>query len=102
MSHYSTSLINTVLAKKPAVIISSKQIENSLRKRQQSWAFAFAKYCDFPIDSLDKPLLPEIFLNEEKYDKFTKNYLVDSTRLQKSNSQIMYELLKSIELQGEK
>ncbi len=97
VSHYSTSLINTVLAKKPAVIISSKQIENSLRKRQQSWAFAFAKYCDFALDSLDDPVVPEVSVNSEKYEKFTKKYLVDTTRPEKSNSQIMLELLRSIE-----
>ena len=97
LSHYSTSLINTVLAKKSAVIISSEQIEHSLRKRQQSWAFAFAKYCDFALDSLDTPGLPEVSVNAEKYEKFIKKYLVDTTRLDKSNSQIMLELLRSIE-----
>lgn len=97
ISHYSTSLINAVLAKKAAVIISSKQIEHSLRKRQQSWAFAFAKYCDFELDSLDNPVLPIISVNAKKYDKFTRKYLVDTTRSEKSNSQIMLELLQSIE-----
>ena len=97
VSHYSTSLINTVLAKKPVVIISSEQIEHSLRKRQQSWAFAFAKYCDFALDSLDKPELTEVYVNEQKYKKFTEKYLVDTTRPQKSNSLIMLELLQSIE-----
>ena len=102
ISHFSTSLINVVLAKKPALILSSKEIVNSHRNNAQIGAFSFATMCGFAVDSLDKPSLLKAYLNEERYDKFIKKYLVDMSRLQKSNGQIIQEFLKNIDKEGEK
>ena len=97
ISHYSTSLINAVLEKKPVVIISSKEIERSMRGRQQSWANAFAKMCGFQKDSLDKPLLPEAVVDINKYKLFTKKYLINEERSEVSNATMLIELLHNLE-----
>ena len=73
VSHYSTSLINAVLTKKPVIIVSSREIEGSLRGRQQSWANAFAKMCGFNKDSLDIPVLPKATVDLIKYESFIEN-----------------------------
>lgn len=97
MSHYSTSLINAVLAEKPVIVLSSKNIEKSLRKRQQSWAFVFAKMCGFTIDSLDSPTVQIPQVDHEKYTAFTDKYLRNKECPNKPNSEIILELLREIE-----
>lgn len=97
MSHYSTSLINAVLAEKPVIVLTSKNIEKSLRKRQQSWAFIFAKMCGFTVDSLDSPAVSIPQVDHEKYLVFMDKYLRNKECLNKSNSEIILELLKKIE-----
>lgn len=97
VSHYSTSLINVVLADKPALIISSNEIENSLRYRWQVLAIAFAKICGFSIDTMDNPayLLPTV--NFEKYNEFKMKYIVNKEKLDMKNSEIILELLSELD-----
>ena len=96
LSHFSTSLINVVLSKKPAIILWSEEIIRSDRNNPQINAFAFAKMCGFALDSLDKPKLPQATVNDKKYDEFIEKYLVDSRRPNKTNAQIIVELLETI------
>ena len=97
VSHYSTSLINAVLVKKPVIIISSKEIEGSLRGRQQLWANAFAKMCGFSKDSLDAPVLPKATVDIAKYESFIDKYLVNSECTDVSNAKILLNLLRKLE-----
>lgn len=97
MSHYSTSLINAVFAEKPVTVLSSKNIEKSLRKRQQSWALIFAKMCGFTMDSLDSPSVQIPQVDHEKYTAFMDKYLRNKECLDKPNSKIILELLRKIE-----
>lgn len=97
ISHYSTSLINAIFEKKPVVIISSKQIENSKRRRAMSWGFAFAKECKFNIDYIDNPSLNKFSINIDKYIKFEAKYLVNQKLKNKSNSDILFELINEID-----
>lgn len=97
ISHYSTSLINVVLEKKPATIISSKEIANSTRRYTMAVANVFAKMCGFEKDSLDSPLLPQPKVNEEKYERFINRYLVDCRKTDMTNGEIILNLLRKIE-----
>lgn len=97
ISHFSTSLINVVLANKPAIILSSTEIEHSDRKHTQVYANTFAKLCAFAKDSLDNPALPEAIVSSNKYEKFIEKYLVDINRKEMLNSEIVLDLLKQIE-----
>lgn len=97
VSHYSTSLINAVLAKKPVIIVSSREIEGSLRGRQQSWANAFAKMCGFNKDSLDIPVLPKATVDLIKYESFIEKYLINSECPDTSNAMILLNLLHELE-----
>lgn len=98
VSHYSTSLINVVLAKKPALILSSKEIESSSRARVETMAFAFAKMCGFKIDSMDNPKYPMPVVQSEMYDSFIKKYLVNTDKIGLSNGEMLLDLLRKIEL----
>ena len=60
-------------------------------------AFAFAKMCGFNLDTLDKPNLTFSAANLNKYNAFKAKYLVDITRLKKSNGEILLEALNAIE-----
>lgn len=97
ISHFSTSLINVIFEKKPAVIISSKEVISSERRYTQAVANVFAKLCCFAKDSLDNPSLPTPSVKKEKYDKFIDKYLIDSSRKDMSNGEIILDLLKQIE-----
>lgn len=97
ISHFSTSLINVVLAKKPAIIVSSFEIEHSDRRYVQVYAEVFAKLCGFSKDSLDNPTLPEVGVDVIKYNSFIEKYLIDTSQMNNSNSEIILNLLKKIE-----
>lgn len=97
VSFFSTSLINVVLADKPSIIITSKEIEKSERKNQEVCAFAFAKICGFNRDSLDVPKLPEPLIDIRKYKRFKEDFLVNTEKRDISNGEMLLELLKSLE-----
>lgn len=97
VSFFSTSLINVVLAHKPSLILTSDEVEKSRRGKQEECAFAFAKLCDFTIDSMDEPVFPDPIVNSEKYDKFINSYLVNEEKSNSSNAEMIIELLKIIE-----
>ena len=97
ISHYSTSLINVVLEKKPCVILFSHEINTSNRKYTLAVANVFAKQCGFSKDSLDLPLLPEANVDEEKYERFIRKYLVNKCKENMSNGEIVLNLLREIE-----
>lgn len=97
VSFFSTSLINVVLAHKPSLILTSEEIETSRRGKQEECAFVFSKLCGFVVDSMDRPKLTEPSVNEKKYDKFISNYLVNVENRDKSNGEMLIELLRNIE-----
>lgn len=97
ISHFSTSLINVVLAKKAACIISSKEIESSIRYRNQMLALSFAKMCGFQIDSLDSNKLPTPNIDERKYKNFINKFIVNDKKVNTSNAEILLDLLQTLE-----
>ena len=97
VSVFSTSLINVILAKKPSLIITSYEIEHSDRRNQEAFAFCLARMCGFKIDSLDSPKLPSPEVDKTKYDLFTKKYLVNQDLSDKSNGEILLDLIRRIE-----
>ncbi len=97
ISFFSTSLINVILSKKPSIIITSKEIENSDRLQQELSAFTLAKMCGFKIDTLDQPLLPHPIVDQIKYNNFIKKYLVNNNKKNYTNSEMLIELLRSLE-----
>lgn len=99
ISHFSTSLINVILEKKPSVIISSNEINNSDRRYTLAVANVFAKKCGFSKDSLDSPALPKAKVNEGKYDSFTEKYLINFNKKNISNGEILLNLLRTVELE---
>lgn len=97
LCHFSTSLINVVLAQKPAVILFSNEIVHSQRNNPMICAFAFAKMCGFNLDTLDKPNLTFSAANLNEYDAFAEKYLVNLSRRNESNGQILLDLLRTLE-----
>ena len=97
ISFFSTSLINVVLAHKPSLILTSFEIEHTDRRNPEIFAFCLAKQCGFKIDSLDSPKLPTPEVDKSKYDLFTKKYLVNQDLSDKSNGEILLDLIRRIE-----
>ena len=96
ISFFSTSLINVILAHKPSIIISSKEILSSKRRTQQECAFAFAEMCKLKTDSLDNPMFSIPVVDEAKYTWFIDTYLVNRDREDCSNAQMVIDLIKSL------
>lgn len=97
ISFFSTSLINVILAKKPSLIITSEEIVTSMRRTQEECAYVLARMCGFTIDSLDEPSLKLPLVNDAKYNDFIETYLVNFEKKDKSNGEMIIDLLKLIE-----
>lgn len=96
LAHYSTSLIDLVLQKKPVVFLYSKAYMNSSSKTILVTTVEYARMLNAPLIDIEVEEDIEVSFDENAYDKFIKEHIVNSDYLDKTNAELIITFLKSI------
>lgn len=96
LAHYSTSLIDLVLQKKPVVFLYSEAYMNSSSKTILVTAVEYAQMLNAPLIDIEREEDIEVFFDENAYDRFIKEHIVNSDYLDKTNSELIVAFLKNV------
>lgn len=97
ISHYSTSLINAVLLKKPIKVLTSNDLENSATRSSILMALEFADRLKLDVIDLDNPVFTDFVINESIYEDFTNKFILNINRVDKSNHQLIIEFFEELD-----
>lgn len=96
ISHYSTSLVNAVLLKKPIKILISSDILKSATKPAAFMAIEFAALLKLDVVNLDKMKHEPFTLDKDEYDQFLRNYILDNKNIRLTNAELLKGYLEDI------
>lgn len=97
LAHYSTSLIDLVLQKKPVIFLYSEAYMNSPSQTILITASEYAKMLNAPLIDIKKDEKIEVSFNEEAYDRFIEEHIICKEHIEYSNSELIVEFLKRFE-----
>jgi len=97
LSHYSTSVINAILARKPLVFITSKAMMHSAQKYIAIGGLEFARELRSPVIDLGNIKAFSMAIDEGSYDRFIDRYVIDHQARDLSNEQIILDFLQRYE-----
>lgn len=96
LSHYSTSLVNALLLKKPIQVITSKDLEESDTRPSVLMGLELAKMVQLNVINLDNPVVKKFEERNDLYDKFLAKYILNEKKLDKNNSELIADFLHEI------
>ena len=97
ISHYSTSLVNALLLKKPIKVLTSRELECSGVKKSVYMGIEFARRTNVEIVDLDNPVFNDFYVDLKAYDKFLDKYILNQDRVGVSNSKLIIEFMNLLE-----
>ena len=95
LTHYTTSVITGLLARKPLVFLDSKILQkNKGGAINIASMYEFVKQLNTPCDLIENlKVTPSYKIDEKKYDDYINKYVLCSELLNKTNGQIINEFL---------
>jgi len=97
LAHYSTSLIDLVLQKKPVVFLYSESYMHSPSQTILINAIQYAKLLNASLVDLKGDLKISLHFDEAAYDRFIEEHIINHDCLGKSNAELIIEFLKEME-----
>lgn len=100
LCHYSTSIIDLVLQRKPIVFLTSKDYMESASKTILITTAEYAKLLHAPLLELHEEKLPDSLsttVDEAAYDAFTREHIIGRVSAEKNNRELILEFLKTLE-----
>ncbi|MDD2458827.1 MAG: hypothetical protein PHQ83_10020 [Eubacteriales bacterium] len=98
LSHYSTSVINAVLAEKPLVFLWYPEMLYSMQKYMAIGAIEYAKRLKAAHVNLDHPESFEIHVNAKAYRDFIETFLINKKTRDQSNSELLLQFIDQLEV----
>lgn len=97
LAHYSTSLIDLVLQKKPVIFLYSEAYMNSPSQTILITASEYAKMLNAPLIDLKLEQDVQVNFDEKAYDKFIVEHIIYQECLEKTNAELICGFLKSLQ-----
>lgn len=97
LAHYSTSLIDLVLQRKPVVFLYSEAYMNSPSQTILITASEYARMLKAPLIELKGAEKFEVGVNEVAYDNFIKEHIVNNQYVENRNIDLIVNFLKKLE-----
>ena len=96
VSHYSTSLIDAVLMKKPIKVLYSDSLLKSSCRYCVLMGIKFADLLNLDKVDLAHPEMKDFSMNEQTYQQFTEKYIVNVSESGKSNKQLIISFFQDL------
>ncbi len=96
VSHYCTSLLDVILQNKPFKALYSKELMDSPCERLILSGMQLARKVGVECVDLDNPVLHDFTVPARKYARFTRRYLVNPKKMDRSNGEIIVQFLKTL------
>lgn len=97
LAHYSTSLIDLVLQKKPVVFLYSEDYMNSPSQTILITASEYAKALNASLIDIKKDETIKVEFDEKAYDRFIEEHIVCKDCLENTNAELIVNFLKSLQ-----
>ena len=100
LCHYSTSIIDLVLQRKPIVFMTSRDYMKSASKTILITTAEYARLLHAPLLELHEEKLPgslAVQVEEAAYDAFTREHIIGQAPAGKNNRELILEFLKTLE-----
>ena len=96
ISHFSTSLVNTVLEYKPTQIVYSEELLRSCFIDTIIMGIELGHLCNMDICNLDSPHKWDMKVDKNAYDKYLKEEVINEEFKDKSNGELICDYLGKI------
>lgn len=96
LAHYSTSLIDLVLQRKPVVFLYSEAYMNSPSQTILITTSEYARLLNAPLVELKKDQKITVKVDEEAYDRFIDEHIINSEYCEKTNTEMIVEFLRGL------
>lgn len=96
VSHYSTSLIDVVLHKKPLKVLYSKELMQSVCRYCTAMGLQMADMLHVEKVDLNAPKDSEFWVDEIAYQDFTDKYIINKEHADKTNKEQILDFLAQI------
>lgn len=96
ISHYSTSLINSILEYKPTQIVYSDELLRSSFMESMITGLELGHLCKMDICNLDSTHKWDMTVNKNAYDKYLSEEIINEQFKDKSNGEIICDYLDKI------
>lgn len=97
LAHYSTSLIDLVLQKKPVIFLYSESYMNSPSQTILINSIEYAKMLNAPLVDLKKNSEFSIHFDEEAYNRFIEKHVINKECYGRKNADLIIDFLKKRE-----
>lgn len=97
LAHYSTSLIDLVLQKKPVIFLYSESYMNSPSKTILITTAEYAKLLNAPLIDIQGEEDIELAFDENAYDKFITEHIYNKLYSDKKNSELIVDFLNKLQ-----
>lgn len=96
LAHYSTSLIDLVLQRKPVVFLYSEAYMNSPSQTILITTSEYAKMLNAPLIELKNNEKFEVSVDEKAYNDFIEKHIINSRYLENRNVELIVDFLKQL------
>lgn len=98
LAHYSTSLIELVLEKKKVIFMYSEDYMNSDSRTVLETAAEYADMLNAPFVDIKRNEKLKVRFDEQAYDRFIENHIINSEKTAYSNGELIISFLKRLEV----
>lgn len=97
LAHYSTSLIDLVLQKKPVIFLYSEAYMNSPSQTILITASEYAKMLNASLIDIKKDEEIKVEFDEKAYDRFVEEHIICKEHLESTNAELIVNFLKGLQ-----
>lgn len=97
LCHYSTSIIDLVLQKKPIIFLYSEEYLQSASRTITITTMEYAKLLNAPLVELSGDADPSQGMDEAAYDRFIAENIVNESHKDSSNAVLITDFIKTLE-----
>jgi len=97
VAHYSTSLYDVILQKKPLKVLYSRDMLQSACYNTVITGIQVANYIAAECVDLDRATRNDFFVSEKEYEMFTKRFLLNEDKMTQSNGDLIISFLKDLQ-----
>ena len=98
VTHYSTSLFDVILQKKPFKVLYSKELLDAACSITVRSGIQVAKLVDVDCVNLDNPTFDDFRVSDSAYEAFKLKYLVNSDKMGIHNKELILQFLSQLEV----
>ena len=96
VSHFSTSLVNSILEYKPTQIVYSDELLKSCFQDTMIMGLELGHLCKMDVCDLDSPHKWDMTVDKDAYDKYLSEEIINEQFKDKSNGELICDYLKEI------